>query len=193
MARGLLGLHFMNLRRFGVPSAVAVACLAANVALAEPAARSQLASTGSASHAAPVASAKPGTVRVSAVTIPPSASEHTRAMVREAVERRLSEIAPDATRGTYSASVALLQLRRYIGPDGDEPQTVCIVDLALHDASGVLVGSVRGRATAASASPQDALDAAARGAASRVPEALQMVARVAGQSLSKAPGAYARR
>jgi hypothetical protein len=115
-------------------------------------------------------------------------------MLRDAVERRLSETAPQTTtRGKYSVSVALLQLRRYIGPDGDEPRTVCIVDLALHDASGVLVGSVRGRAAAVSATPEDALDGAARVAASRVPEALRLVAQAAAQGSSKSPSAYARR
>ena len=109
-------------------------------------------------------------------------------MLRDAVEQRLSEIAPDMSRGGYSASVALLQLRRYIGPDSDEPRTVCIVDLALHDASGVIVGSVRGRASAVAATQKEVLAAAARSATARVPEALRMLTEA-----SKARGAYARR
>jgi hypothetical protein len=90
----------MNFRRLLALSAVAVACSAANAALAGPA------------GAAPVASAKPGTVRVSSVTVPPSVSERTRATLRDAVEQRLSEVVPEAPRGSYSVTVALLQLRR---------------------------------------------------------------------------------
>jgi len=163
----------MNLRRLGALSALAVACSVTSGALAEPAVR--------------VASAKHGAIRVSAVTVPPSVSERTRTMLRDAVEQRLSEIAPVVARGGYSASVALLQLRRYIGPDSDEPRTVCIVDLALHDANGVIVGSVRGRASAVAVTPQEVLDAAARSAVSRVPEAMRMVTE------ATPPRAYARR
>jgi hypothetical protein len=166
----------MNLRRLGALTAVAIACSIANGALAEPAARTA------------VPAAEHGTIHVSAVTVPPTMSERTRTMLRDAVEQRLSEIAPDMSRGGYSASVALLQLRRYIGPDSNEPRTVCIVDLALHDASGVIVGSVRGRASAVAMTPQEILDAAARSAAARVPDALRMVTEA-----SKARGAYARR
>ncbi len=169
----------MSPRRLGGVCAVAFACSATSLVFAEPSARAPRAAAPVALPAAATAPrlslAKRATVRVSAVTVPPWVSERTREALRDVVEQRLSEAKLGATRVAYSVSVSLLQLRRYIGPEGNEPRTVCIVDLALHDESGVLVGSVRGRASAVSATLHDALDAAARSAASRVPEALRML------------------
>jgi hypothetical protein len=146
--------------------AIALVSSVSAVSQAEPAAK--------APGTAAVARAKTEAVRVSTVTIPRNVNERTRSMLRSAVEQNLSASDIEGHE-KYAVAVSLLQLRRYVGPDDNEPKTVCIVDLALHDENGVLVGSVRGRASVAHAEARDAVDAAAHSAVSRIPEALRLV------------------
>jgi len=111
------------------------------------------------------------------VTVPPSVGERTRDMLRAFVARTLSEEKLDAPRTEYSVSVSLLQLRRYVGPDDQQPTLVCILDVALHDARGALVGSLRGRGSGP-ATDADALrgvlEVAVRATFARLPDALML-------------------
>jgi hypothetical protein len=132
-------------------------------------------------------------VRIDSVKVPASVGERTRDTLRAAVARALSDAKLDAPRTEYSVSVSLLQLRRYIGPDDQQPRLVCIVDVALHDARGVLVGSLSGRASGSAAdanATRDVLDAATRSTISRLPEALKLADRA--QRVTTAPKPRAR-
>jgi hypothetical protein len=122
--------------------------------------------------APPAAARDDAALRVDGVSAPPSVDARTRATLRDAVRERLSGLDRTSSSGEYSVSVSLVQLRRYVGPDGHEPRVVCIVDLALRDARDVLVGSVRGRATTDGTRFAPSLDAAARSAVARVPDLL---------------------
>jgi hypothetical protein len=116
-------------------------------------------------------------VRIGSVKVPASVGEQTRETLRDSVARALSDAKLDSPRIEYSVSVSLLQLRRYIGPDDQQPRLVCILDVALHDARGVLVGSLSGRASASAAdatATRDVLEAATRSTIARLPEALKL-------------------
>jgi hypothetical protein len=136
-------------------------------------------------------------VRIDSVKVPVSAGERTRETLRDAVARALSDAKLDAPRTEYSVSVSLLQLRRYIGPDDQQPRLVCILDVALHDARGVLIGSLSGRASGSAAdanATRDVLDAATRSTISRLPEALKLADRAQrGTTAPKPRGRLARR
>ncbi|HEX4335220.1 MAG TPA: hypothetical protein VH062_04860 [Polyangiaceae bacterium] len=149
-------------------------------------------------HGAPGAADAPSTVNSSAihvdsVSVPATVSSRTRVALRDAIARHLSETQLGATSSPYSVSVSLQQMRRYVGPDDQETKTICIVDVALHDARGALVGSLRGRASGASTTGNDVLDAAARSAVTRLPEALRMAEQVAHGQSASASQTYARR
>jgi hypothetical protein len=149
-----------------------------------------------AAPSAPVDAATRG-VRIDSVKVPASVGEQTRETLRDAVARALSDEKLDSPRIEYSVSVSLLQLRRYIGPDDQEPRLVCILDIALHDARGVLVGSLSGRASSSATdatATRDVLEAATRSTISRLPEALKLADKA--QRVTAAPkhrGRVARR
>ncbi|HVW26730.1 MAG TPA: hypothetical protein VHC69_15285 [Polyangiaceae bacterium] len=116
-------------------------------------------------------------VRVDSVTVPASAGARTRAALRAAVARALSDAKLDSPRVEYSLSVSLRELRRYVGPDDQKPELVCILDVALHDARGALVGSLSGRASGSATAPkatEEVLGAATRATLARLPEALKL-------------------
>ena len=102
---------------------------------------------------------------------PSLADEAARGELKKAVKRQLSEARLGAALGSYTVSASLVQLRRYI--DTDAPKLICVVDLALRDARGQLVASVRGNASATNALAKDVIDAAAHAAVQRLPQALQ--------------------
>ena len=154
----------MRLLKWGVM----LACSVEGAALAAPPDSAAMSPT------ARVAVEKPSGVRLDAVSVPASLGERTRVALRDAVARNLADVKVGATEDRYSVSVALVQLRRYVGPDEPTLRIVCILDVALHDAQGALVGSLRGRASGASVATSDMLDAAAHSAISRLPEAVRM-------------------
>lgn len=152
---------------------------------------------GAATATAP-ADAQARGVRVDSVKVPASVGERTRETLRDSVARALSDAKLDSPHTAYSVSVSLLQLRRYIGPDDQLPRLVCILDVALHDSRGVLVGSLSGRASGSATdvtATRDVMDAATRSTIARLPEAL-MLAEKAQQRTTTAPkprGRLARR
>jgi len=124
-------------------------------------------------------------VRLDSVTVPASVGARTREALRAAVARTLSDAKLDSPHAEYSVSVSLLELRRYVGPDDQNPELVCILDVALHDARGALVGSLSGRASGSATArraTEDVLDAAARATFSRLPEALKLADKAQGTS-----------
>jgi hypothetical protein len=66
-----------------------------------------------------------------------------------------------------------VQLRRYVEDAPAQAKLVCLIDLALNDAKGNVVASVRGSATTPDTNPRETIDAAAHAAVSRLPGALQ--------------------
>lgn len=160
--------------------------------------RSAEAASGVRALASAPADAEARGVRVDSVKVPASVGERTREALRETVARALSDAKLDAPRTEYSVSVSLLQLRRYVGPDDQQPRLVCIIDMALHDARGVLVGSLSGRASGSATdatAARDVLDAATRSTIARLPEALKLADK-AQQRVTTAPkprGRLARR
>jgi len=111
-------------------------------------------------------------IRVAPATAPKTVDERTLATFRDAVGRNLSG-SLGTSGAAFTVSPALIQLRKYTDDGRREPGFYCIVDLALRDEHGDLVGSTRGRALATSATATDAMDAAVHAAAARLPEILQ--------------------
>ena len=123
---------------------------------------------------APLAAAANGdsAVRIAAVHAPAGTDARARAALSESLRRYLSEAALADSLRPYTVSPSLTQLRRYV-EDSKQARLVCMVDLALSDAQGTLVASVRGSATTRGASPRETIDAAAHAAVTRLPGALQ--------------------
>jgi hypothetical protein len=181
---------------------VTVACSIPGVALADPSTAQAVspiarqATDSSSPHSGAslaTATEKSGAIRIDSVSVPPSVSARTRAALHDAIALELSQAKIDAKNPVSSVSVSLVQLRRYIGPDGPAPRTVCIVDVALHDPHGVLVGSLRGRASGAVSETRDVLTAAARSALSRLPEATRLAGQVRQGQGAGTEQTYARR
>jgi hypothetical protein len=108
-----------------------------------------------------------------AARAPSAAQARAEAALQAAVARHLAEANLSESLSPYTLSPSLVQLRRYVERGGKEYQLVCVVDLALSDAQGTVVASVRGNTAARGASYREAIDAAAGAAVSRLPEALQ--------------------
>jgi hypothetical protein len=87
-------------------------------------------------------------------------------------------------------SPSLVQLRRYVDSGDSEPKLVCIVDVALRDGHGALVGSVRGSVTAEGATEREAVAAAVHSAMRRVPQAIRLAQQAQAKPLQ---AAYAER
>lgn len=93
------------------------------------------------------------------------------ARLHDAVERHVHDAGLKPSLQGYQLDSSVVQLRRYA--EGRKRKLVCVVDLALSDRQGSLLASVRGNATTLGTSEDEALDAAAYSAVSRLPEALR--------------------
>ncbi len=111
--------------------------------------------------------------RVGTVHAPPGTDAETRAALSRSLERHLAHAKLDDSLKPYQLSPSLVQLRRYVESPSKQVKLVCVVDLALMDAQGVLVASVRGNVTTPSSERREAIDAAAHAVVSRLPAALQ--------------------
>ncbi len=112
--------------------------------------------------------------RVDAASAPAGTDTRFKAALRASVSQHLSDAGLSASLAGYSLSPSLVQLRRYIGPGQTTARFVCIVGLALKNDQGLLA-DVRGSATTTSASPLEALDAAAQAAVARLPAVLSRI------------------
>ncbi|HEX3597057.1 MAG TPA: hypothetical protein VHU80_18235 [Polyangiaceae bacterium] len=168
-------------------------CAMPGVALAEPHSARLVSSASMADEASVQSGAADSAalVRIESVSVPRSASDQTRAALRAAVAQNLATMKLEPSSATYSVSVSLLKFRRYVDPGETEARMVCIVDVALHDEERALIGSLRGRASGSTSAPRDVLDAAARSALSRLPEALRLAQQA--QIAHGGTGAFARR
>jgi hypothetical protein len=123
--------------------------------------------------ASPTASSS--TVRVGPASVPASADAKLRVAVRDVVKRELAQAKFDPALRTYTISPALVQLRRYVEPGANTVALVCVLDLAVVNDTGAVLGSVRGRAKAIPANDRDALQAAARSAIAELPGMLAAI------------------
>jgi hypothetical protein len=123
---------------------------------------------------ASLATAKGGdsSLRIGAVHAPAGTDARARAALSASLQRHLADAGLVESLSPYTISPSLTQLRRYV-EDSKQVKLVCMVDLALSDAQGSVVGTVRGRATTSGASPRETIDAAAHAAVARLPRALQ--------------------
>jgi len=124
-----------------------------------------LAATALAQPAASKARAGGGPVRDAAL--------RAEARLHDAVERHVNDAGLKPSLQGYRLDSSVVQLRRYA--EGRKRKLVCVVDLALSDPQGSLLASVRGSATTLGTSEDEALDAAAYSAVSRLPGALRAV------------------
>ena len=128
-----------------------------------------LASLMSASLAAATSADTP---RVREAKAPLGVDSDARAALSQAVQRQLDAADLGKALRPYTVFPSLVQLRRY----QEAPKRVkwvCVVDLALEDAGGNVLASVRGNAATYGSSARETLDQAASAAVSRLPEALQ--------------------
>jgi hypothetical protein len=93
------------------------------------------------------------------------------ARLHDAVERHVNDAGLKRSLQGYRLDSNVVQLRRYA--EGRKRKLVCVVDLALSDPQGSLLASVRGNATTLGTSEDEALDAAAYSAVSRLPQVLK--------------------
>ncbi len=123
---------------------------------------------------APFAAAANGDspVRVGVLHAPAGTDARALVALSESLHRHLAEAPLSESLRPYTVSPSLVQLRRYV-EDTKKAKLICLVDLALRDAQGNLVASVRGSATTRGASSRDTIDAATYAAVSRLPGALQ--------------------
>jgi hypothetical protein len=112
-------------------------------------------------------------VRVNAVQAPAGTDAKARAALNDALQRHLADAQLAESLRPYTVSPSIVQLRRYVENTPSQSKLVCLIDLALNDAQGNVVASVRGGATSRDASPRETIDAAAHAAVSRLPGALQ--------------------
>jgi hypothetical protein len=112
-------------------------------------------------------------VRVNAVRAPAGTDAKTRAALNESLNRYLADAQLAESLRPYTVSPSLVQLRRYVEDAPTQAKLVCLIDLALNDARGNVVASVRGSATTRDTNPRETIDAAAHAAVSRLPGALQ--------------------
>lgn len=125
------------------------------------------------SLAAAAPSAATRGLRVTPAAASASVDARARALLTDAVTRNLASASGETPHGRYSVSPSLVQLRRYVERGGDSrATTVCIVELALTDAHGVIVGITHGSATVVGGTAADAIDAAAHAASSPIPASL---------------------
>ena len=127
-----------------------------------------------------LAAAAPSTARGGVSVRPVAASSavdaKTRALLTDAVTRNLARASAGAPLGDYSVSPSLVQLRRYVERGADSRATiVCIVELALTDAHGAILGVTHGSATVAGGTTADAIEAAARAASSPIAASLRAI------------------
>ena len=111
-------------------------------------------------------------LRIGAVHAPAGTDARARAALSASLHRHLSEAGLVDSLRPYTISPSLTQLRRYV-EGSKQAKLVCMVDLALSDAQGNVLGSVRGSATTRGASARETIDAAAHAAVARLPRALQ--------------------
>ena len=114
-------------------------------------------------------------VRVGPASVPASVNAKLRGTVRDVVKRELARASLDPALRAYTISPALVQLRRYVEPDADAVALVCVMDLAVVDDTGSVVGSVRGSAKTIPANDKDALRAATRSAVAELPGMLAAI------------------
>jgi hypothetical protein len=134
-----------------------------------------------------VAAADKG-VDVAAASAPAGTDARVKQALSESIRLHAGQAGlTDKLRG-YSISPALIQLRGFVDPGQKRARTVCVVELALHDAERGLVASIRGNASSVGATPLAVVDAAAHAAVDRLPETLAALqapeqgrARVAGR------------
>jgi hypothetical protein len=122
--------------------------------------------------ASPTASS---TVRVGPASVPASVNAKLRGAVRDAVKRELAQAQLDPALRAYTISPALVQLRRYVEPGAEAVAMVCVLDLAVVDDRGTVLGSVRGNAKTIPANDKDALEAATRSAVAELPGMLAAI------------------
>ena len=123
---------------------------------------------------APLAAAanRDSSVRIAAVHAPAGTDARARAALSDSLRRQLAEPGLADSLRPYTVSPSLTQLRRYV-EGSKQARLVCMVDLALSDMHGQVLASVRGRATTHGASSQEAIDAAAHAAVTRLPGVLE--------------------
>jgi hypothetical protein len=111
---------------------------------------------------------------MSAAHVPAGTDAKTRAALNDSLRRYLADAHLVESLRPYTVSPSLVQLRRYVEDDtSKQAKLVCLIDLALNDAQGKVVVSVRGSATTRGSGPRATIDAAAHAAVSRLPDALQ--------------------
>jgi hypothetical protein len=120
-----------------------------------------------------LAEAEAPRARVHTVAAPAGTDARVRRALGESIERELGDAGLAPALGDYTVAASLVQLRRYVKAEGAASEWVCVVDLALLDRNGSVVASVRGNAATPSGEARETLNAAARSAVSRLPEALQ--------------------
>ena len=111
-------------------------------------------------------------VEVLPASAPAGTDARIKQALRESIRAQVGQAGLAAKLRGFSISPSLVQLRRFIDPGHQQPRTVCIVELGLHDSARGLVASVRGNASTVGATQLDTLDAAARAAVDRLPETL---------------------
>lgn len=122
-----------------------------------------------------VASPTASVVRVGPASVPASADAKLRLTVRDVVKREITAAHFDPALRAYTIAPALVQLRRYVEPGADAVALVCVLDLALVDNAGTVLGSVRGSAKTIPANDRDALQAATRAAIAELPGMLAKI------------------
>lgn len=121
------------------------------------------------------ASPTASSVRVGPARVPASLDAKLRVAVRDVVKRELARAPVDPALRAYTISPALVQLRRYVEPGAEAVATVCVLDLAVLDDDGSMVGSVRGSARTIPANDKHALLAATRSAIAELPGMLAAI------------------
>lgn len=109
-----------------------------------------------------------------AAQVPAGTDAKTLATLNHSLQRYLADAHLVESLRPYTVSPSLVQLRRYVEHDTPkQAKLVCLIDLALSDARGNVVASVRGSATKRGGSARETIDAAAHAAVARLPGALQ--------------------
>lgn len=113
-----------------------------------------------------------GRVEVTAASVPAGTDARIKQALSDSIRTQITTAGLEPKLSGYRISPALIQLRRFIEPGQKRARTVCVVELALHDAERGFVANVRGNASSFGATPLDTLDAAAQAAVNRLPETL---------------------
>lgn len=119
----------------------------------------------------PIAIAQPNTTRAGELDRSEQSSQQA---LRRVVEQRIAAARLADSVSAYTVSPAIIQLRRYVEPGG-RVKLVCVIELSLTDRQGALFATLRGSASIRGTNTNEAVNAAAEAAVSRIPELLRRI------------------